>query len=94
MPVDLAPLAFGFVVRKQLVEMLDFVEGRICRRLHLDPVIPIHFNGIGRTHGVGALFETQKFLVGRHGPRKNQKYHNLFNLWANFRYGHEFFSHV
>src|ERR1035438_8023249 len=72
-PIDLAPLASGLIVRKQLVESPDLVERSVRRRLHLDPVIAIQGNGIGRTHGVGALFESQKFLLPVSRRKRQQK---------------------
>jgi hypothetical protein len=56
-----------------VVEPPNLVESGIHRRLHLDPVIPIQGNGIGRAHGIGALFEPQEFLLPVSRRKRQQK---------------------
>ena len=94
-PVNQAPLAFGFVIRKLVVEPPGLIESGIHRRLHAHPVVSVQRDGVGRTHGVGAFFEPQELLSGSGRNRQQkQNYHNLFDFRANFGCGHEIFSPV
>ena len=71
--VDQAPFAVWLIVRKQLVETPDFIERSVDGRLHFDPIGPVEGDRPGRTHGVGALFQTEQVLSGGRGGRKKQK---------------------